>query len=981
MIQPRTLVSPILVGRDDLLDLVDRRLAEARAGQGELLLLAGEAGVGKTRLVGATERRAARDGFDVVRAGTYPSDLQVAGAILLDLARALGRHPNAERFGAVAAALAARLEDDDPRSASDPHRRRRLLVLDVAELIVGLASGGPVLVVLEDLHWCDDLTLEILETVARRLREVPLLLVGTYRSDELFPRLPTRDWRARLLAGRFAEEARVSRLSRAETAALTRQLLGSHLPVASEVADAIHERTDGVPLYVEELLALIDPASLDVPDAIHGVEVPSTVEDAIVARLAPRSEAAMETARAAAVIGRACDLDLLTTVVDMDDRGLSDALGELADHFVLLPSRLPGKLGFRHALICDAIYDRIPEPERRRLHGRAADAAVGRDVGTDAFLALQYERAGRAAEAFRFALRGARAATALSSHREARELYETAVRTAPADLPAIERAALLEAMAASLAATDANAAASDAYEDAREAYRAAGDGLAAASVMAPYVAVRHLLGDSLERRARLLRSAHAEIESPPALHGPSIDPAADRVRGRLLGALAAAYMLDRRLDESISYATDARRLSSLVGDLGGELDATVTLGACLVFAGHMDEGWTLLETAAATARGAHLEAEATRAHRMIGSSASVLLDYPRAERSLRDGMAEAERLDLWNHRHYMAAHLGHVLWATGRWDEAARVARHALADGRGGVTTRITALHVLGFVALGRDELEAARRDLSEASELGLRMGELQRFAPALWGLAEVALASGDPGAAVELVTRAADASDRVRDAAYLFPLAVTGVRAHIARGAVAAARAWLGRVEAGVGARAIPGTEVAIAHARGLVELAEGSTGRARVSLEEAAAGWERLGRAWEATWVRLDLARAALRSNRRLDAARLATEAGDRARTLGAPAVVAAADEVAGSARRGAPAEPWAPLTAREFEVARLVAAGYTNGEIATELDVAPKTVAAHVEHILAKLGMGRRTEVAAWTAGIPVLHSRPHGGDREE
>jgi DNA-binding CsgD family transcriptional regulator len=283
------------------------------------------------------------------------------------------------------------------------------------------------------------------------------------------------------------------------------------------------------------------------------------------------------------------------------------------------------------------------------------------------------------------------------------------------------------------------------------------------------------------------------------------------------------------------------------------------------------------------------------------------------------------------------------------------------------VTTRITALHVLGFVALGRGELDAARRDLEEAAELGLGMGELQRFSPALWGLAEVALAAGDPAAAVDLVTRAAEASERTRDAAYLSPHAVTGVRAHVARGEVGAARAWLTRVEAGIAARAIPGTEVAIVHARGLVELAEGSTGRARASLDDAVAGWERLGRAWEGTWARLDLARVTLRSNRRLDAARLATEAADRARAIGAVAIAAAADEVGSSARRGAPAEPWAPLTAREFEVARLVAAGYTNGEIATELDVAPKTVAAHVEHILAKLGMGRRTEVAAWTAKI--------------
>jgi non-specific serine/threonine protein kinase len=117
-------------------------------------------------------------------------------------------------------------------------------------------------------------------------------------------------------------------------------------------------------------------------------------------------------------------------------------------------------------------------------------------------------------------------------------------------------------------------------------------------------------------------------------------------------------------------------------------------------------------------------------------------------------------------------------------------------------------------------------------------------------------------------------------------------------------------------------------------------------------------------------------------MEAARLAAAASATSGRLGAPALVAAAAEILeGVGRRRAPAEPWAPLTAREFSVARLVAEGRTNAEIADELDIARKTVAAHVEHILAKLGVGRRAEIATWAAGITVLHSAPHGEDREE
>jgi DNA-binding CsgD family transcriptional regulator len=180
---------------------------------------------------------------------------------------------------------------------------------------------------------------------------------------------------------------------------------------------------------------------------------------------------------------------------------------------------------------------------------------------------------------------------------------------------------------------------------------------------------------------------------------------------------------------------------------------------------------------------------------------------------------------------------------------------------------------------------------------------------------------------------------------------------------------------------RNIPGTLPAIDHGRGLVLLASGSTGKARVALEAAAAGWSERGRVWEGTWAVVDLARCAARANQRVDAARFAAAARTTALGLGAAPLVAAAEAAMPASRAGATAEPWAPLTAREFAVARLVAEGRTNPEIGAELDVATKTVAAHVEHILAKLGVGRRAEIAAWTASVAVLHSRPHGGDREE
>ncbi|HUR84811.1 MAG TPA: AAA family ATPase [Solirubrobacteraceae bacterium] len=992
-----TFISPILVGRDDLLALAERRIGEVAGGAGRLLLLAGEAGVGKTRLLGAIERQAVAAGFRAVRGGTYPSDLRVSAAILIDLARAMRRTPGLEEIGRK---LGERLDDPDP-STHDTHRRRRLLVLDVAEILTDVAAGGPAIVSLEDLHWSDDLTLETVEAIARRVPDLPLLVVGTYRSDELFPRVPMREWRARLVGQRLAEEIRLARLSPADTATMATLLIDTGLPIARDVAAAVHARTDGIPLHVEELIAVLAAAGTDratgdtlgeVPSGHGGpdsataaavqIDVPGTVEDTIIARFEQRSAEARALARAGAVIGRAFDLELLSAVVDVEPGAMSQPLAELAEQFVLLPTKAPGRYGFRHGLICDAIYDRIPEPERRRLHGRTADAAVGTDVGTDAFLALHYERAGRREDAFEAARRGGTAATAISSHGAARDLYACALRTAPESLPAADRARLLAAFAASAAASDDNVAASSALEAAQGAFRAAGDTLAACALAAPLADIRHLLGDPLEARDALIRAALAEMEDASSLDRTPPDPGADRVRARLLCARAAAYMLDRRLEESTSFAAEARRLASDVGDEATGRNAATTLGTCLMFEGDIASGRTLLEESIAASHAAHLEAEAARAYRMLGSAASVLGEYELAEEALRAGVDYAERAELWNHRHYMAAHLAHVLWATGRWADAAALARQALADGRGGVTTRNVALYVLGYVALSTGDLSGARTSLDEALEIGRQMGELQRMSPALWGLAEVALLAGDPGLAMRHAEEALAASAAVGDAAYLIPFVVTATRAHLAAGDTHAARRWLTAATPLLDSRTIPGARPALDHAAGLLALAEGSTGRARELLDAAADGWGARGRTWEGSWAMLDQARCHARANRRLDAARIAAGVASTASRLGAPALTAAATEILSATGRGrGTAEPWAPLTAREFEVARLVADGLTNPQIATELGVATKTVAAHVEHILARLGVGRRAEIAAWTASLPVLHSRPHDGDREE
>ncbi len=463
--------------------------------------------------------------------------------------------------------------------------------------------------------------------------------------------------------------------------------------------------------------------------------------------------------------------------------------------------------------------------------------------------------------------------------------------------------------------------------------------------------VEHLLGADLTQRTGLLQEALTLIDdSEPS-------PDTQDIRTRILAALSAAYMLDRRLDESITYGERARANAVGSGDRVTRINTEATLGSVLVFAGRFDEGWPLLEQAIVEARTAQLEAEAARAYRMIGSSASVLVEYDRALRFLDEGIAYAERTERFNDRHYMAAHRAHVLWAVGDWAGATEVAQRALADG-GGVITRISALHVLGFLALGRDDWAGANRQLHEARDLGEQMHELQRLSPAFWGLAEVALHSGQPGEAIEWCRRAYEASAAVRDAAYLFPFVVTGTRAHLARDELTGARQWVDQCAELLRLRNVPGTLPALDHARGLLHLAEGQTAKAREALIAAGDGWDARRRFWEGTQALLDRARAMEKATDRAERAEVLAEArrrAERAERAGATVLLAG-----GPAGRAAGDQP---LTARELEVAQLVAAGATNREIATTLYISPKTVAAHIEHILTKLGVARRTEIAVW------------------
>ncbi len=237
---------------------------------------------------------------------------------------------------------------------------------ETVELILS-SLPGPTMLSFEDLHWTDDISLEIIAELARRSRDTKLLITGDYRTEEVPRGTNLRAWRSRLITQRLAEEVRLAPLDAAETALVTTLLLDTGLPAPRDVAAAVYERTDGIPLHIEELLGALSAEARSDGTAIREANVPDTIEDAVIARIAQLSPEAQATARAGAVIGRCFVPDVLAGIMDVPPEAIEAPLQELVDQFVLDPPGLRGLYDFRHQLLRDALYGTIPASDRQAL--------------------------------------------------------------------------------------------------------------------------------------------------------------------------------------------------------------------------------------------------------------------------------------------------------------------------------------------------------------------------------------------------------------------------------------------------------------------------------------------------------------------------------------------------------------------------------------------------------------------------------------
>jgi DNA-binding CsgD family transcriptional regulator len=955
------LLSPVIVGRDDLVALAQRRVEEVLAGSGQFLLVSGEAGIGKTRLLRAINTLASDRGMRVAHGELAPQDRDVMAASFLDLGRAMRRDP---AFGSMGREL---LAFADARLNAQVARRRDF-VMEVVDLIA--AAPEPTMLAFEDLQWADDLSLEILSDLARQTRTRPLLLVGAYRSNEAVNSLVLREWRSRLVTQRLAEEVRLRRLTRDETAFMTTLILGTGLPAPRDVVDAVYARTDGVPLHVEELCNALGRERLADSRAVLDAAVPETLEDATLARIGRLSDEAQAVARAGAVLGRSFNPAILAGIMNRPVEALDDPIQELVDHDLLDAGAEERHYDFRHQLLRDALYRSVPAGDRRRFHARAAEFGAMLEGASEIHASVHYERAGMTEEAFRTALAAAKQAMKLSSHREAFDLFRRAVDNMPATLPDAEKVGLLLIYSDAAGNIDHNALCADLASRARELALRSGNTFGAIEGLASLCVVARREGDSVTSRRDLARRLMNEVDAAP--------PGAERDAFRIfalfnLGGteVDACHFVDAR-----RFLGEARETALASGDATSALSMGNYLAQLDIIDGRVAEGLTAIRAIGATVRASGAEDTGVSCYRDVALFGIRAMEYREASVGLAEGLLYAESVEQTFCGHWLQSAEAVVSWADGRWDDAIRQGGQASSD-PGSAGSRVMATWALGYVEVGRGRRAAAEQLLQPALEFGRLAERVDMMLPAQWGLAEAALHGGDPERAATLADEALRLAREAGEWMLIAPFAVTGVRAHVAAGRQNAAIRYLEQFQRAIG----PGAEIArpaIQHATGLVKLAEGATGVAREQLEAAIRGWDERGRRWEALWARLDLAGTLLRSNRFADAMALLREVQDAATAIGSEPLLTRATQLSQVARgRGEETEPWHPLTAREFEVARLVAAGMTNAEIGEQLFVSPKTVSAHVEHILGKLAVARRAEIAAWASTIAAAPAAAGSG----
>ncbi|HLV97541.1 MAG TPA: AAA family ATPase [Ktedonobacterales bacterium] len=383
------MVCPIFIGRQFDLTTMLQLIEGLQHGLEHMFLLAGEAGIGKSRLVAEAKTYAAAHDVRIFQGDCFQTERSVPYAPLLDLFQSYFMQrtpaPLADNVKPLLTELYRLLPDlplrfpelaSQPISRSaDPEEEKRCLFATMTYFFTEQAMQQPVLLVVEDVHWCDDLSLEFLLHLARRSQQMPLLLLVTYRSDELHPRL--RQWLSQVDRERLAQEYALERFSRDDVAAMLYAMLEPKQEVDADLLDTLYSRSEGNPFFVEELLkSLLTTGELVYVDGIWKrtalrAPVPRSVQEAVQQRIMYLSADAKHLVTLAAVAGRRFNITLLQEVMRCDEAHLLALLKELIVAQLVVEEAVD-QFAFRHALTQQAIADELLLRERQALHRHLA---------------------------------------------------------------------------------------------------------------------------------------------------------------------------------------------------------------------------------------------------------------------------------------------------------------------------------------------------------------------------------------------------------------------------------------------------------------------------------------------------------------------------------------------------------------------------------------------------------------------------------
>ncbi len=381
-------ICPIIVGRDAELARGAALLSAAGEGDGALFLIAGDAGIGKSRFARAMIETAVWRGFHVLVGNCQEHDSDFPYAPFLDAFRQVLHRSGSDDLtallrteGGALIRLIPELGNAATKTTTLPpeHEKRRIFEAFV-HLFLRYAQDRPLLMVIEDAHWADATSLELLQLLARRLRTSRTLIVVTARSDE--PGGALDHWLGALQRGRLVTEQRLAPLGERDVAKMIAATVDT--PLAMPVVAAINSRAEGNPFFIEELLhALVEEtapgeAGGEKSASVAAGYIPTAVAETVTQRLDALDARARDVAAVAAVIGRHFSFDLLRTLTDLDEIALTDILRRLIAAQLMIEQRIHDErlFAFRHALTRDAIYARLLGPELRRLHGRVARASA-----------------------------------------------------------------------------------------------------------------------------------------------------------------------------------------------------------------------------------------------------------------------------------------------------------------------------------------------------------------------------------------------------------------------------------------------------------------------------------------------------------------------------------------------------------------------------------------------------------------------------